>query len=246
MSLSIIIPAYNEEERIETTLKRLYSKFGENVEVVVIFDGNDRTPEVVRKFPAKLYVSRMRLGKGGAIKEGIKRAKGDIILLLDADMPITEGELEKMLREVENADLIIPYRKILGMPLIRRILHHGFNFVVKLFFPSLIKIKDFQGGVKIIKAKVAKEILNELIINDFLIDTNLIYAVKRKGFKIKQVKINYIHDESGSKISKKLLKIIVFMFLSVVKLRVYYSRLNWILNTHWYLRAQKYILNKLR
>lgn len=245
-SLSVVIPAYNEQERISTTLERLLRTFGNNIDLVVVFDGNDRTPDVVKNFPVKLYESKTRLGKGGAIKEGIKHANGDIIILLDADMPISEEELIKMLQAVKEADLVLPDRKILGMPLLRRFLHSTFIILVKLFFPSLRCIRDFQGGIKIIRSDVAKKILNELIINDFLIDVNLIYAVKRRGLKVKQVKIDYIHDETGSKISKKLLKVIMLMFLSIIKLRVYYSRFKWILNTKWYLKAQQYILNKLR
>lgn len=245
-SLSVVIPAYNEQERISTTLERLLRTFGNNIDLVVVFDGNDKTPDVVKNFPVKLYESKTRLGKGGAIKEGIKHANGDIIILLDADMPISEEELIKMLQAVKEADLVLPDRKILGMPLLRRFLHSAFIILVKLFFPSLRCIRDFQGGIKIIRSDVAKKILNELIINDFLIDVNLIYAVRRRGLKVKQVKIDYIHDETGSKISKKLLKVIMLMFLSIIKLRVYYSRFKWILNTKLYLKAQQYILNKLR
>ncbi|MEM4746566.1 MAG: glycosyltransferase [Metallosphaera sp.] len=237
--LTVIIPAYNESHRIQRTLKKL-SKFDD---VIVIFDGNDDTPNVVRKFPVRLFISKERLGKGGALKTGISLSKGDRILTMDADFPVSEEDLKKLLET--DADLVLPKRKILGMPLTRRFLHFSFIRLTKLLFPSL-KFQDFQSGVKLIRRDKALSVMNELIMNDLLFDVNLIYAFRRRGYVIKEVEISYIHDEKGSKISGRLIKVVLLMFLSLIKLRVYYSPFKSILDTRLYRRAQDFILKVLR
>ncbi|WP_338602399.1 glycosyltransferase [Sulfolobus tengchongensis] len=243
MNISVVIPAYNEANRIGKTLNRLIQTLP-RAEILVIFDGNDSTPHVVRNFPVKFYQSRERLGKGGALKKGIYESNFQKVLLLDADFPVTEKDLELLLNT--DADLVVPKRKIIGMPFKRRFLHNAFILLTKMFFPSLASFSDFQSGVKIINREKALRVANELIINDLLFDVNLIYAFKRHKYSIKEIEISYIHDESDSKISKKLLKVILLMFFSLIKLRVYYSPFRKILYTKTYLKLQDYILRKLR
>ncbi|WP_373467912.1 glycosyltransferase [Acidianus infernus] len=241
--LSIVIPAYNEERRIGNTLSKLKSWYSSS-EIIVVFDGNDNTPEVVKEYNVKLYVNKERLGKGASLRRGIEFSSYEKILLIDADLPVTREDLDKII--TTDADLVITNRKIVGMPWKRRFLHKGFIVLTKLFFPSLRKFKDFQSGVKLINREKALSVLDNLIINDFLFDVNLIYEFKRRGYSIKEVEISYIHDETDSKISSKLFKIIIFMFLSLLKLRVYYSPFKGILKTKAFLKAQDIILRILR
>lgn len=241
--LSIVIPAYNEERRIGNTLSKLKSWYSSS-EIIVVFDGNDNTPEVVKEYNVKLYVSKERLGKGASLRRGIEFSSYEKILLIDADLPVTREDLDKII--TTDADLVITNRKIVGMPWKRRFLHKGFIVLTKLFFPSLRKFKDFQSGVKLINREKALSVLDNLIINDFLFDVNLIYEFKRRGYSVKEVEITYIHDETDSKISSKLFKIIIFMFLSLLKLRVYYSPFKGILKTKAFLKAQDLILRILR
>jgi glycosyltransferase involved in cell wall biosynthesis len=241
--LSIVIPAYNEEKRIDRTLRELMNIF-KDAEIIVVFEGDDSTPEIVRKYPVVLEINKKRLGKGGSIQRGIELAKREKVLVIDADLPVPLERLKEIVNI--NSDLIIPYRVIIGMPFKRKFLHNSFKFLVKLFFPSLREFNDFQGGVKLINREKALKVLDELIMNDLLIDVNLIYAFKRRGFNVKEVAVEYIHDETNSKISKKLLKVILLMFLSLIKLRVYYSPFKWVIFTKTYLKVQNWILERLR
>lgn len=79
-----------------------------------------------------------------------------------------------------------------------------------------------------------------------MFDINLIYEFKRRGYNIKEVEISYIHDETDSKISRKLFKIIFFMFLSLLKLRVYYSPYKGILKTRAFLKAQDFYFENFK
>jgi len=239
--LSIVIPAYNEEKRIAKTLSLLRQKIS-NSEIIVVFEGNDKTPEIAKKFGAIIYVNETRLGKGGSIKVGIQNAKAERILIIDADLPTTE--IEKIINQ--DADLVIAHRDISTMPRVRRFLHHGYMFLTKLMFPSLRRFSDLQAGVKLVKRDKIDQVMNELIMNDFVFDTNLIYSFLKHGFSVKEVPVRYEHEEEDSKISGKLFKIIIFMFLSLVKLRVFYSPFRGVLYTKTFLKLQDKIIKVLR
>jgi glycosyltransferase involved in cell wall biosynthesis len=243
--LSIVIPAYNEEDRIGRTLETL-TKFFKNHQIVVVFDGNDRTPEVVSKFPVELVVSSERLGKGGAIREGIRRSKGDVIIFLDADLPVQVESLCKVVKTLEGSDLVVTTRVFENLPAARGFLHRAFVFTAKLFFPSLRRIRDFQAGLKVMRRDKVTQVMDELVINDWLFDVNLIYSFVRRGFRVKEVEIPWDHQEKGSKVSRKVIKVSLMMFLSLVKLRTYYSPLKWLLSTGLYLRAERKVIRLLR
>ncbi|BCU66606.1 dolichyl-phosphate mannose synthase [Sulfolobales archaeon HS-7] len=242
---SIVVPAYKEQGRIGKTLEELSHYFELN-KILVICDNDVETCNVAREKGATIYNTPQRLGKGGSLKEGLKMADGQVIIFLDADLPVSPDKISEFLTIVKDYDLVIFKRRFSELPLLRKLLHEAFKFVVKLFFPSLIGVKDFQAGFKIIKRDKVNEVINELIINDFLFDVNLIYAFKRRGFKIKEIPVEWKHEEKDSKISSSLLKIILLMFLSVIKLRVYYSPFKPLLRTKLYLKAESAILNKLR
>jgi Glycosyltransferases involved in cell wall biogenesis len=242
--ISIVIPAYNEEKRIDNALKELTSRFP-NSQIIVVFEGNDRTPEIVKRYRNTIIeINRMRLGKGGSLKKGIQLSNTEKVLLIDADIPIPLSKIDDVTKI--NADLVIINRVFKNQTKLRRFLHNGFKLLVKLFFPSLREIKDFQAGVKLVRRDIALKVLDELIINDFLFDINLIYAFKRRGFKIVQITAEYIHDENNSKISKSLLKVIILMFLSLIKLRVYYSPFRKVIYTESFLHIQSKIIELLR
>ncbi|BFH73038.1 glycosyltransferase [Sulfurisphaera javensis] len=239
--LSIVIPAYNEEKRIASTLSLLRKKFP-SAYIIVVFEGDDNTPEVVKQYGGTVIINKTRIGKGGSIKIGVQKALGDKVLIIDADLPTLD--VEKLVNV--DADLVIAHRDVSTMPPIRRFLHHAFVFLTKLFFPSLYRFHDFQAGVKVVKLNKLKEILHELVMNDYVFDVNLVYSFVKRGYKVVEIPVKYYHKEEDSKISKKLIKIIIFMFLSLVKLRFFYSPFRKILYTKSFLKVQNWIINRLR
>ena len=243
--VEVVIPAYNEEKRIGKTLDVL-TALPEVDAILVVFEGNDKTPEIARQYQkVRVYVANRRLGKGGAIKKGIEEAEAvEKIAVMDADLPVSPDNFRQLIR-IDDADLIIVRRTFTNITKIRLVLHKGFKFLTKLFFPSLMWIGDFQAGVKVMRADKAKEVLNELVMNDLLIDVNLIYAFKRRGYKIREVELPYVHDEVNSKISKKLVKVIILMFLSLIKLRIYYSPFKGILSWSLYKSVEQRIIKAL-
>jgi glycosyltransferase involved in cell wall biosynthesis len=254
--LSLVIPAYNEEKRIIGRIQDLVRYFDRALgeyELLVIADGcTDKTPEVVSEYVnsnprVRLLVFPERLGKGGAIIEGIKLARGDTIVITDADDSVPPEELFKLVREVEDHDLVIGSRYVKGSkllarePFLRYFFGRSFNALVKLMFWRLREINDTQCGAKALKRCVADEILGDMFVTGFAVDVNMIYSAMRRGFKVKEVGITHMHVEHESKVSRALAKLVLEMFFSLIKLRIYYSRFRPILNTKAMTRVSGFI-----
>ena len=244
--ITIIIPAYNEEKRIVNRIQNLIGYFDKALgeyELLVITDGcTDKTPEVVSKYvnynpKVRLFDFPERLGKGGAIIEGLKLAKGEIIVVTDADDSVPPQEIFKLIKNVENYDMVIGSRYskdsklLVKETLLRYLLGRSFNALVKLMFWRFRGINDTQCGVKVLRRYVVDKSLRNLFITGFAVDVNLIYSVMRGGFKVKEVGITYMHVEHESKVSKVLAKLMLGMIFSLIRLRLYYSRFRAILDT---------------
>ena len=239
---SLVIPAHNEAGRIESTLKDLMFtldnefKFNDNYELLIIMDGcKDGTPETVKgliknHLSVTPIVLPNRLGKGGAIIEALKYAKGDLIAFIDADGSVPSSELNKLVELTDKYDLVIgsrykkssvlPYRRSLR----RFICSRSFNVLLKLMFWRLHGIKDTQCGVKVFTNRLTDSINGDFLITDFAFDVNLIYSALRHGFKVKEVGITWI-EKDGGKISRVLMKQSLIMAFSLLRLRIYYSNI---------------------
>jgi len=238
LKFSLVIPAYNEVKRILPTLKGLISildyRFKRKYELLVVMDGcNDGTPETVERLihnhsGATAIVLPNRLGKGGAIIEALKYAKGDLIAFIDADGSIPPQELERLTELTEDYDLVIGsrYEKHSTLPkkrpIKRVILSRSFNTLVKLLFWKLHGISDTQCGVKVFTKKLAKSIQEDLLITDFAFDVNLIHSALCRGFKVKEVGIAWT-EKDGSTLSDGIIKQSIGMIFSLCRLRFHYQ-----------------------
>lgn len=233
--ITIIIPAYNEEERIKATLSRYLTFYSgiERVEFIVVLNGcRDRTDKVIdvyiQKFPGliKKELFALPIGKGGALIEGMMRSEGNVVAYTDADGSTPPEELYKLIQIIQQnqADLAIGSRWIEGakvfpkQPIKRRIASRCFNFLIKSLFS--IPFKDTQCPAKAMSRQLLTEILADLHISDMAFDVNLIISALRKGARIVEVPICW-QDKEGSKV--KLFRTSLLMFMSIIRLRLYYS-----------------------
>jgi glycosyltransferase involved in cell wall biosynthesis len=240
--LSVVIPAFNEETRIGGTLsdwmKFLNKHYLGKYEILVIMDGcTDQTFHVV-SWLAKdsdghiipCFHSR-RLGKGGALIEAFKESRGEVLFFTDADGSVPASELPRFMRSIKDDDLVLGCRYFRGsdfssnLPLSRLVFSRAFNVLLKIVFPRLRPLHDTQCGAKAIHKKVFDVIGDDLFITDFAFDVNLIYSALRHGLGVKEIGIRYNHFENESKVSRRLLKTSLGMFLSIIRLRIHYSRL---------------------
>jgi glycosyltransferase involved in cell wall biosynthesis len=228
--ISIIIPAYNVVEHIKNvitaTLDMKIIGEGENIEVIIAEDGSsDGTKEVVEEFAKRyenviLTSSSKRSGKGAAIKRGFEIAKGDIVGFIDADESIGIKDLENLFDALSNADVVIASRwlkssKIIEkQPLRRRFASRVFNIFVRVIFN--LPFKDTQCGAKVFKKEAIKDILNEINAKGFEFDVELLWRLKKRGYKIKEIPITWKHEEKSS----FQLSYAPQMLLSLLKIRV--------------------------
>jgi glycosyltransferase involved in cell wall biosynthesis len=238
-SLLLLIPAYNEEARIEPVLRSYADFFAQNYsgkfQLVVVLNGcRDNTLSVVQRvakdfstvswldFPAPI-------GKGGALIEGLKLAKqGDLIGYVDADGATGPKAFLALLTHIQEADCVIGSRWLPGsvlhqaQPTLRRFASRCFHAVVEVFF--WLHVKDTQCPCKLMRSEAVKEIYSTLCIADLAFDVNLLVSLKRAGFKISEVPIEWT-DIAGSKVTASLFRSSLVMFLSVLRLRLIYSPL---------------------
>lgn len=234
MKISIIIPAHNEEKRIEKTLEE-YGKFfkekkNKNFDfeiVVVINNTRDRTEEIVKKY-SKIYkeiryLNFERWGKGFAIIEGFKDAlkrKNDLIGFVDADMSTSPFYFYEIIKNIGLKDGIIASRWMKSArakrTLTKKMTSSIFNFVVRSLF--LFPYSDTQCGAKLFKREVAEKILPDLDLTEWAFDINLLYLCSKHHFKIREYPTVWI-DKEGSKI-QNIPKVSIQMFLGVVRLRL--------------------------
>ena len=234
-SLLLLIPAYNEERRIEPVLRDYAQFFGKNYsgkfQIVIVLNGcTDNTLGVVRRvaaeFPAVLRALEFKepIGKGGALIEGLKLASfGDLIGYVDADGATTPRAFLDLVRHIGDADCVVGSRWLPDSVIHqsqtgdRRFASRVFHTIVQLFFR--LNIHDTQCGAKVMKREAVEKIHSNLRIADMAFDINLLVSLKRAGFRIREVPTEWT-DKAGSKVH--LFRSSLTMFLSVVRIRLIY------------------------
>jgi glycosyltransferase involved in cell wall biosynthesis len=236
-SLLILIPAYNEEARIEPVLRDYAQFFQQNYsgkfQIVVVLNGcTDNTLGVVQKAAAEFPFIRSLefknpIHKGGALIEGLKLAHlGDIIGYVDADGATPPHSLFELTKHINEADCVIGSRWLADSVLhqeqttLRKFFSRVFHFIVEVLF--LMRIRDTQCPCKLMRREVVEKIHPTLLIADLAFDVNLLVSIKRAGFKTLEVPIEWT-DKAGSKVTSSLFRSSLTMLLSAIRVRLIYS-----------------------
>jgi len=234
-SLLLLIPAYNEEGRIEPVLREYAEYFGEHYtgefRLVVVLNGCvDDTIGVVKRVAAQHpQVSWLEfpapIGKGGALIEGLKLAPlADLIGYVDADGATSPKAFHDLVKLWDKADCVIGSRWLPGAVLHqqqsgkRQLASRAFHAIVQSLF--WLNVKDTQCGAKLMRRQVVEKIHSTLRIADMAFDINLLYAIKRAGYRILEVPTEWT-DKMGSKVV--LGRTSLTMLLSVILLRLKYT-----------------------
>lgn len=236
-SLLLLIPAYNEESRIEPVLRDYAQYFQEQYRgrfsLVVVLNGcRDNTLGVVQRVAADFPSIRWQnfpdpIGKGGALIEGLKLAPAaDVVGYVDADGASPPRALHALVQLIDKADCVIGSRWLPGAVLhqaqtwVRRFTSRCFHVIVEAFF--WMHIKDTQCPCKVIRRPAVERIHSSLRIADLAFDVNLLYSLKHAGFSILEVPTEWT-DKIGSKVTASLFRASLTMFLSVLRIRLIYS-----------------------
>ena len=209
MQLDVVIPAHDEEHRIDRTLTAYRSICsGHDIRFMVALDDcRDRTAEIVRGHAAEdtrveLHEYR-RLGKGGVIMETFRRATAELVGFVDADCATPPTELLRLAEAAAQADGAIASRwhpaAILPAPrpLSRRLASAAFAFWVRQLFD--LPYRDTQCGAKVLRREVIEAALPLLSSRDFLFDVDLLLVARALDYRIVEVPTIWI-DREGSRL----------------------------------------------
>lgn len=202
-SVSIVIPAYNEEQSIESTLVELKAVMNQQdveYEIIVVDDGStDRTADLVRLHQGVRVVRHhTNRGYGAAIKTGIRQADHEWIAIIDADGTYPPEAIPSLTAETDRYDMIVGARSERDFPLIRR---PAKWFIAKLAeYLSETKIPDLNSGLRVFRRDIALSYSN-ILPSRFSFTITITIAFLSDHYLVKFVPIQYHKREGNSKIS---------------------------------------------
>ena len=226
-SLSVVIPAYNESQRIKNTIDAVL-KYLENwkikFEIIVVDDGSiDNTADIVKNIKDKrvrIVKNGKNYGKGYSVRNGVLNSKYEYVLFSDADLSTPIDMIDKFEKYLDY-DIIIGSRALsesdikIKQPFYREFMGKTFNKFVRLF--TVRGIKDTQCGFKLFKRNIAKKIFERATLNGFGFDVEILYIAKLNGIKIAEVPVVW----KNSRISKvRPIKDSVNMFKDLFVIRI--------------------------
>jgi dolichyl-phosphate beta-glucosyltransferase len=211
-SVSIIIPAYNEEQRLPQTLKAVLAYLAaapwDFAEVVVVDDGSsDRTIEAALSANGRVRVLRNpgNRGKGYSVRHGMMEAQGKWALFTDADLSAPIEELDKLWKAADEAGAQVAIgsravdRSLIGVhqPLFREATGRFFNLVARA--ATGLPFRDTQCGFKLFEVRAAREIFSKQRLERFGFDVEVLFIARRLGYKAIEVPVRW-NDVAGTKV----------------------------------------------
>jgi glycosyltransferase involved in cell wall biosynthesis len=209
LTYSIVIPAYNEAQRISASLDKILAYVAQqrwDAEVLVVNDGSrDDTADIVRNYAKNHSLVRLienpgNRGKGYSVRNGMRQAQGDLLLFSDADLSSPIYEAEKLFDAIRNgADMAIGSRWLQRelqterQPIYRQLFGRIFNFLLRMALG--VKFKDTQCGFKAFNRKAAETLFARQRVERWAFDPELIYLADKFGYKVVEVPVEWAHDD---------------------------------------------------
>ncbi len=201
LELSLVMPAYNEGAQIGSVIERVdsfVSRLGLDYELIVVDDGSiDNTKTKVKDYAGtnghvKVVGYNRNVGKGFALRTGFSHAVGDMVVFMDGDADIDPRQVSLYVEALKKADVVVaskwhPQSKV-DMPLIRRILSHGFNVLVKLLVG--LRLSDTQTGLKAIRRHAFLGAFPRLTVKRYAFDVEMLALARILGLKIVELPIH--------------------------------------------------------
>jgi glycosyltransferase involved in cell wall biosynthesis len=229
LNISVILPMYNEEKAIVTTLEALIDLFVNymdlSFEIIVVDDGSsDGSVEQVQQVASpqiRLYQHPYNIGNGAAIKSGIRAAQGQYILMMDADGQHKVEDIPRLLEHIGRYDMVVGARtKESDTAKHRDVANSVYNLFAS--YVCELKIEDLTSGFRVIKAEVAKSFVY-LLPNTFSYPSTITLAVIRAGYSLKYVPITVRRRIGKSKIN--LLRDGIRFLMIILRIAVFFSPL---------------------
>lgn len=225
--LSVIIPAYNEERRIEKTLVDIdayLEKQAFDYEIIVVDNNsNDRTAEVVKRLETtsvqkSKYVFEKIKGKGAAVRRGMLESSGNYCLFMDADNATPIAEIEKFWPALDSGiEVVIGSRYVdpamvkIKQPFYRILLSRMSNLLIQILLVP--HIKDTQCGFKAFSGQAAKNIFKNVTIFGWAFDMELLAIALKLSYRIKEVPVSWEEHGGGHVPLKAYIESLLDLFI---------------------------------
>lgn len=209
--LTIVIPAWNEEQRLPGTLEQITAYLDQQsyaAEVLVVENGStDRTTEVAEAFAARFAYIRVLhspQGKGAAVKMGMLAGRGAYLYVCDTDLAVPIEEIAKFLPpQISEYDVAIASREAPGArrynePFYRHLMGRVYNIIAQLIVVP--GIKDTQCGFKCFNRQAARAIFSVQVMSGWGFDVEVLFIARRWGHRVVEVPVNWYYGK-GSRIS---------------------------------------------
>jgi len=204
VQVSVIFPAYNEVAYLEPAVEQVskaLDEFTRSYEIIIAEDGSkdgtaERSEELAHKYPYVVHIHRdERQGRGKALNNAIKQSHGDVVVYMDLDLATSLKHLRALVEALtlEGYDFatgsrLLPESKV-ERSLRRSTSSKSFNFLVRHMLGS--QLHDHQCGFKALKRKLALELLDTVAARHWFWDTELLVRAQRKGYKIKEIPVEW-------------------------------------------------------
>ena len=226
LTVTVLIPAYNEEESIASTVEAIRKHTGQlkALEIIVINDGStDRTGEIARGLPVTLIEHETNTGYGSGLKDGLQQAQHEFILIADADGTYPLEDIPTLLADAADYSMVVGARTgaVVQVPLLRR---PGKWIITRLAeYLSQRKIPDLNSGFRVFRKDVALRFLS-LYPDGFSFTTTITLAMLTNHYKVKFIPINY-HRRVGKSSIKPLRDFTNFTIL-IIRICACFNPLN--------------------
>lgn len=203
---SLVLPAYNEEGRLESAVKAaMRSLSGTAYEIIIAEDGcSDGTPAIASRLARKYARVRhlhsdAKLGRGRALCNAFAQAKGEVVGYMDADLATNPKHLKQLLEELKDNDVVVGSRYLKGSASKRNnyrlALSSGFNALVQALLGS--SVKDHQCGFKGFRKSVALQLCSLAREKHWFWDTEVLVLAQRKKMRVKEIPVEWSEDTKG-------------------------------------------------
>jgi len=208
-SISVVLPAYNEEKVIDGTLRKVSSycktRF-RDYEVIVVDDcSKDKTREIaaaVQSDRVRVLHNEVNKGKGYSVRRGVLESKHQLVLFMDADSSLPIENLDCFLPYIEKgSDIVIASRNISGARIEnqqsgRKVLGRAFSLIVRTIVIS--GLSDTQCGFKLFRSEAAKKVFSLSTMDRFSFDVEVLFIARKKGYKIAEAPVSCVYHEKST------------------------------------------------
>jgi glycosyltransferase involved in cell wall biosynthesis len=227
-SLSIVLPAYNEEANVASAVEQVSAvaqQLGMEYEIILVNDGSaDRTGEIGRELMERVPHFRLvehypNRGYGGSLKAGFAAATKDLIAFVPADNQFDFGEIHLLLDALDGADIVSGYRAKREDHFVRKLNALGWNTLVRVLFGYLCH--DIDCGFKLFRREVLDHVT--IISDGAMIDTEFLAGARARGFRIAEVPVTHLPRVGGEATGANF-KVIAKAFRDLARFRRQLSR----------------------